>query len=129
MRTPNAGLWVSDLEQSLAFYTAFAYSAARTGRGPVGSPTRTAIGSSWPSGRPAMRMASPRPTSPELSLSAKHRCHVHDQGAGAARGRKAPAALALAAVILVNLMVALTAGMTAVRVLPVLLSFRVMLVQ
>jgi len=41
------------------------FPAARTGRGPVGSPIRTATGSSWSSGRPATPMASPRPTSPE----------------------------------------------------------------
>ncbi len=52
---PARGSWPSRL----------GVSTARKGRGPVGSLTRTATGSSWSSGRPAMPAASPRPTSPE----------------------------------------------------------------
>jgi hypothetical protein len=120
MRTLNVGLRVSDLERSLAFYTAVGYMIVGTVEGTA-------------SGSPAMlRLPGDGFGTTELvydQLGAKRRCHLHDQGAGAAPGPKAPATPAPAEVILVNLRVVLAAGMTAVKVLPVLLSFRVMLVQ
>jgi hypothetical protein len=46
--------------------------AARTDRGPAGSPTRTATGSNWSSGRPSTPAASPRSTSPEQPAQPWH---------------------------------------------------------
>jgi lactoylglutathione lyase len=66
---------------------------ARTSRGLVGSPTRTATGSSWFSGRRVMQWASRRPTSPEPSRpldSWFHPTPATGCGPGSAQARVAP---------------------------------------